>query len=173
MELTQQVGSRLRELRVERNLSLSALARRSGVGKGTLSELEAGRRNATLETLYALTTALGIPLTAVLGPEPARAPLSGRAVDAVLVERYEDSAATTEIYRIRIRTGVVQESDGHPSGTEEHLIVLSGTARVGAASAPVEAGPGEHAHWPADIPHVYAAVSGNVEAILTVRYPAR
>ncbi|MEU6106479.1 helix-turn-helix transcriptional regulator, partial [Streptomyces flaveolus] len=147
MELAQQVGSRLRELRVERNLSLSALARRSGVGKGTLSELEAGRRNATLETLYALTTALGTPLTAVLGPDPARAPLSGRAVDAVLVERYEDPAAITEIYRIRIRTGAVQESDAHPSGTEEHLIVLSGTARVGAASAPVEAGPGEHAHW--------------------------
>ncbi len=63
MELAQEVGARLRRLRQDRGLSLSELARRSGVGKGTLSELETGQRNPTLETLYALTTALEAPLS--------------------------------------------------------------------------------------------------------------
>ncbi|HEY9293380.1 MAG TPA: helix-turn-helix transcriptional regulator, partial [Microlunatus sp.] len=49
------VGRRLREVRVSRGLSLSELARQAGIGKGSLSEIETGRRNPTLETLYALT----------------------------------------------------------------------------------------------------------------------
>ncbi len=61
MTLADQVGRRVRELRIERRLSLSEPARRSGVGKATLSELESGRRNPALETMYALTTALETP----------------------------------------------------------------------------------------------------------------
>src|SRR4051812_41709202 len=56
------VGQRLRRLREERGLSLSALARAAGLGKATLSGLEHGTRNPTLETLYAVAGALGVPL---------------------------------------------------------------------------------------------------------------
>jgi transcriptional regulator with XRE-family HTH domain len=179
MELNEQVGRRLRQLRVERKLSLSELARRSGLGKATLSELESGQRNPTLETLYAVTTALGVPVSAALavplsamttlgGP---RAGVSGEAVTAVLTERYEDDTAVTDVFRIRIRAGAVQESAAHIPGTQEHLLVLGGTARVGDPAAPLTAGPGAHAHWAADRPHLYSAPDGDVEAVLFVRYP--
>ena len=59
-------GARIRQLRTERGLSLSALAAAAGIGKGTLSELEGGRRNPTLETLYAVAGPLGVPLAALL-----------------------------------------------------------------------------------------------------------
>lgn len=172
MDPARQVGTRLRDLRAGRGLSLSELARRSGIGKGTLSELEAGRRNPTLETLYALTSALGLPLSAVLSV-PMSAPISGDAVEAVLTERFEDGAAVSEVYRIRIRAGTVQESAPHTPGSTEHIIVLAGTARVGAATAPRTVGPGGHARWAADVPHLYAAPDEPVEAILLVRHPAR
>jgi XRE family transcriptional regulator, regulator of sulfur utilization len=45
------VGARIRALRTERGLSLSALAAAAGIGKGSLSELETGHRNPTLDTL--------------------------------------------------------------------------------------------------------------------------
>lgn len=191
MELNEQVGLRLRQLREERGLSLSGLARQSGAGKATLSELEAGRRNPTLETLYALTTALGVPLSAVLTdeggtphapaapgvplsavltPGEARAGISGEAVTAVLTERFEDAGAVTDVFRIRIRAGAVQESAAHIAGTEEDLLVLGGTAVVGDPAAPQTAGPGGHAHWTADRPHFYSAPHGDVEAVLFVRY---
>ncbi|MFF7183191.1 helix-turn-helix domain-containing protein [Streptomyces sp. NPDC008121] len=172
MELAAHVGSRLRELRKVRGWSLSELARRSGIGKGTLSELESGGRNPTLETLYALTTALGTPLSTVLqGFAPTTAGISGQAVDAVLTERLEDDAAVTETYRIRIRAGIIQESAAHTPGTTEHIIVLAGTARVGPRTAPVTVGPGRHSGWAADVPHLYHAPSTDAEALLTVRYP--
>src|SRR4051794_34706213 len=172
MDLAAQVGRQLRELRVGKGLSLSELARRSKIGKGTLSELESGRRNPTLETLYALTTALGVPLSTALSPAAARAGISGSAVDAVLMERFEDDTAATEIFRVRIRAGTVQESAAHAPGAEEHIIVLAGTARVGDASSPLMVGPGGHGAWSADVPHLYGAPNGDVQAVLTVRYPA-
>lgn len=98
MGLNEDVGRRLRALRQDMDVSLSELSRRSGVGKGTLSELESGRRNPTLETLYALTTALGRPLSAVLSdPLPGGAlPGTGQASRAAPSRRYCWSGTRTE-----------------------------------------------------------------------------
>ncbi|MFC9294143.1 helix-turn-helix domain-containing protein [Streptomyces sp. NPDC057011] len=170
--LAAQVGARVRALRTERGVSLSELARRSRIGKGTLSELESGRRNPTLETLYALTTALEVPLSTALHTTGLPAEISGAAVDAVLTERFEDASVVTETYRVRIRAGSAQESAAHTPGTTEHIVVLAGTARVGPLHSPaLSVGPGEHATWAADVPHLYEAPAGDVEALLVVRYP--
>ncbi|NEC68101.1 XRE family transcriptional regulator [Streptomyces sp. SID9727] len=172
MGLNEDVGRRLRALRHGMDVSLSELARRSGVGKGTLSELESGRRNPTLETLYALTTALGRPLSAVLSdPAPDGAGVSGSAVTAVLIERYEDGEAVTDVFRVTIRAGAVQESEAHVPGTSESLMVLAGTAVVGRPDDLSTVGPGASARWRADVPHVYGAPDGDVQGILFVRCP--
>lgn len=176
MSLNDEVGRRLKRLRHDGDLSLSELSRRSGVGKGTLSELETGRRNPTLETLYALTTVLGCPLSAVLddpapGVTAGAGGVTGSAVTAVLLERYEDEGAATDVFRITITEGATQESAAHAPHTTESLMVLSGTAVVGLPDAPQTAEPGGHAHWPADAPHFYSAPDGEVQGILFVRYP--
>ncbi|MEW2129836.1 XRE family transcriptional regulator [Streptomyces sp. NPDC005435] len=173
MDLAAGVGLRVRELREARGMSLSELARRSKIGKGTISELESGRRNPTLETLYALTAALKVPLSTALRDLAPPARISGRVVEAVLVERFEADASVTETYRVRLRSGAAQESAAHSPGTTEHLIVLTGTARVGRLTDPVLVGPGAHATWPADVPHLYEAPAGDVEALLVVRHPQR
>ncbi|MFD6548653.1 helix-turn-helix domain-containing protein [Streptomyces sp. NPDC058398] len=171
MDLAAGVGSRLKELREARRLSLSELARRSKIGKATLSELESGRRNPTLETLYALTKALEVPLSSVLHDLEPPARISGDAVDAVLLDRFEADTGVTETYRIRIRAGATQQSAAHAPDTTEHIIVLTGTALVGEAAAPVLIGPGMHAAWAADTPHLYRAPTADVEAVLLVRHP--
>jgi transcriptional regulator with XRE-family HTH domain len=53
-------GQRLRQLRVERALSLRALAERSGVAFDTINKLELGHRPARLMTLRKLAEALGV-----------------------------------------------------------------------------------------------------------------
>ena len=55
----------MRVLREARGISLSALARSAGVGKATLSGLENGTRNPTLETMYAIAAALSVPMSAL------------------------------------------------------------------------------------------------------------
>ncbi len=53
-------GHRLRQLRVERALSLRALAQRSGVAFDTINKLELGHRPARLVTIRKLAEALGV-----------------------------------------------------------------------------------------------------------------
>ena len=49
-------------------LSLTELAKRAGIAKSTLSQLENGTGNPSLETLWALGTALGVPLSRLIDP---------------------------------------------------------------------------------------------------------
>jgi transcriptional regulator with XRE-family HTH domain len=53
-------GQRLRQLRVERALSLRALAQRSGVAFDTINKLELGHRPARLVTIRKLAQALDV-----------------------------------------------------------------------------------------------------------------
>jgi transcriptional regulator with XRE-family HTH domain len=53
-------GQTLRELRVERALSLRALAQRSGVAFDTINKLELGHRPARLVTIRKLADALDV-----------------------------------------------------------------------------------------------------------------
>jgi transcriptional regulator with XRE-family HTH domain len=53
-------GQRLRQLRVQRALSLRALAQRSGVAFDTINKLELGHRPARLVTIRKLADALGV-----------------------------------------------------------------------------------------------------------------
>jgi transcriptional regulator with XRE-family HTH domain len=53
-------GERLRELRVERALTLRALGERSGVAYDTINKLELGRRPAHASTVRKLADSLGV-----------------------------------------------------------------------------------------------------------------
>ncbi|MDI1451704.1 helix-turn-helix transcriptional regulator [Polyangium sp. 6x1] len=54
------IGRRVRDLRLGRNMSLDAMARVAHVSKTHLSNLEQGRVNAKVETLFAIAGALGV-----------------------------------------------------------------------------------------------------------------
>jgi transcriptional regulator with XRE-family HTH domain len=64
------VGSRLRTLRNERDMSMRALARASGLSTNALSMIERGRTSPSVSTLYKLAEALGVPITAFFRLEP-------------------------------------------------------------------------------------------------------
>ena len=173
------MGARIRALRLQRGLSLSRLAAASGLGKATLSGLEAGTRNARLETLYAVAAQLGVPLGALLGEPgqgvPGSAPrVEGDAVTGTLLRSFADPGVTTELYRLDVRPGAVQASPAHAAGTREHLLVFRGTLRVGALGGEVDVGPGGFVTLATDVPHTYAAVGAEpVEAALVIRHPVR
>ena len=59
--LATQIAAALRRERARAGVSLTELARRAGIAKSTLSQLESGSGNPSVETLWALGTALGVP----------------------------------------------------------------------------------------------------------------
>ncbi len=58
------VGSRLRELRLERNFSIRALAERSGLNVNTFSLIENNKTSPSVGTLRQIAAALEVPITA-------------------------------------------------------------------------------------------------------------
>lgn len=64
------VGGMLRQLRQERNMSMRALARASGLSTNALSMIERSRTSPSVSTLYKLADALGVPITAFFRLEP-------------------------------------------------------------------------------------------------------
>lgn len=68
--LSVDVGTRLRELRQERGKSMRALARMSGLSTNALSMIERGLTSPSVSTLYKISEALGIPITAFFRSAP-------------------------------------------------------------------------------------------------------
>ncbi len=173
------LGVNLRARRDEQGISLSELARRSGIAKGTLSQLESGAGNPTIETVFSLSNALGVPVSALLSEPPASdlvlvrsadvEALSGAAVDLRMLRRLESPGSLFEVYDQRIRPGEVQHSSGHP-GTEHHVI-LTGRVRITARDRSQELGPGDYLAFRANGPHEYEALDGEVRSVLLLEYP--
>src|ERR1700722_15266234 len=65
-----QVATSLRRERHRAGLSLTEVARRAGIDKSTLSQLESGTGNPSLETLWAICVALDGPFSRLPGPPP-------------------------------------------------------------------------------------------------------
>jgi transcriptional regulator with XRE-family HTH domain len=161
------VGARIRARRQAEGVSLAELGRRSGVARATLTELEAGTGNPTLETLYALANALGVPLSDLITepPSPVRVVRAGEgpfvrgtALEGRLVERVRLAGGVLELFSLRMLAGRTHRSGPHPAGTREHLLVHAGRARVGPVGAPAELGPGDLVVFDATEPHEYAAL---------------
>lgn len=171
------VGGRIKHLRQMRGFTLSELARRASLGKGTLSELESGRRNPTLETLYSLTEPLGVGLADLL--EPARVEgqvvVPGEATDpvqAVLLDVVDTvEGARVEIYRLTLTGHGTRRSPSHGIGVIEQLTIISGTAVVGPVGRERTIGTGETATWVSDTEHSFRATGGPAVGVLVITGP--
>jgi transcriptional regulator with XRE-family HTH domain len=170
-----QIGSNVRELRRRAGLPALELARRSGVARNTLTALEAGRGNPTVDTLYALADALGAPLSALLEPPPSGAQViragegtqvEGAALDARLLETVRRGELLAEVYAIRFHAGKARHAPPHPLGVEERLHLHTGRVRVGPQEAPIELGPGDYARYSGAVPHLYEALEGDAAGTL-------
>ncbi|WP_084499512.1 helix-turn-helix domain-containing protein [Brevibacterium album] len=160
------LAAALRRERERMGLSLSETAKRAGVGKSTLSQLENGNGNPSIETLWALATALGVQLSRLIAP--AREPLSvirlGEGI-ALPSSASEYSAtlltacppgARRDVFQIRMEPGAPREAQPHPPGTVEHLIVCAGSLTLTADGDTVTLFAGDYARHAGDVPHTYS-----------------
>ncbi|MGW5470550.1 helix-turn-helix domain-containing protein [Streptomyces chartreusis] len=157
------VGARIRQARLAHGTSLRALAREIGVSASLVSQIENGKSQPSVSTLYAITTALGIsieslfdagegtaatavtaPVTALTaGPGTAPGTASNPAPGTVLHalasfaadpgRRIGPVVTPDEREVLELDSGVVWERLGHVPGT--HVDFLQVTYRPGGASS--------------------------------------
>jgi transcriptional regulator with XRE-family HTH domain len=79
-DLNQRIAERVRDLRASRELTLDALAERSGVSRSMISLIERGESSPTAVLLDRLATGLGVSLASLFdAPRPAADPVARRA----------------------------------------------------------------------------------------------
>jgi transcriptional regulator with XRE-family HTH domain len=178
-EVIRAVAANVRALRVARGMSLGDLASASGAGKATLSRIEAGRANPTVDTLYALADALGVPfgaLTAEAAPAARHVragdvPRVGGSVEARVLTQIA-GGALVEALEITFPAGQLRSSSPHPAGVTEHLLLIDGRLRAGPVDAPTDLDAGDVLRFAGDVAHSYAAIGDDpARAIVLMAYP--
>ena len=83
------IGAQVRDFRERRKLSVSELARLSGLSAGMLSKVESGQTSSSLSTLRSLAAALGVPVTTLFRKfEEARDAIFVRDGGGLRIERH-------------------------------------------------------------------------------------
>ena len=159
-----QLAANVRRLRIARHLSLSELARATGIGKATLSSIENGRANPTVGTLAAVAQVLGVQVAELL-EEPELGEISVvrvRAVDG------PERRITDGVRELALAPHQRHESPPGASGAREELFVAEGRLVAGPAERITELAQGDYASFPADVGRVYetAARAARVLAIV-------
>src|ERR687897_485702 len=63
------VASNVRALRMQADMTLADVAAAAGLGKSTLAQLESGKANPSVETLWAICAALQVPFARIVEEE--------------------------------------------------------------------------------------------------------
>ncbi|WP_268220486.1 helix-turn-helix domain-containing protein [Streptomyces sp. EMB24] len=174
------IAAALRRERTRAGLSLSGLAKRAGIAKSTLSQLEAAGGNPSMETLWALAVALGVPFSALVEP-PAPMVQVIRAGEGPAVGSDRSSYVATllsasppgarrDIYAVDLEPGTVRDSDPHIPGTVEHVVVSAGRVTAGPTGEQVELGVGDYMAYRGDVPHRYEALEPGTKFVLIMQH---
>lgn len=179
-ELAALVGRNLRRLRTRRGHSLERLAKLSGVSRAMLSQIETGKSAPTINLLWKVATALGVPFATLMNGQEARGTtvmLRDRAKILTSSDGRFSSRALfpfsgerkVEFYELRLGPNHREDADPHAPGTLENLVVAQGTIEIIAGrDAPQVLGEGDAIVFDADVPHSYRNLRASEAVIYLV-----
>ncbi|QSH41087.1 XRE family transcriptional regulator [Lentisphaerota bacterium ZTH] len=178
------IGQNVKKQRLEQNMSLEKLARKSGVSKAMLSQIESEKVNPTIATMWKIAHALKSDFNLLLKGE-------GERVRKFHVNRHEDltsldtdcsgvhinvlspisMAEDLELYTLTLQPGGKLDSSPHYRGTEEFLTVLTGSVKVTAGDKSTILNEGDLINFDCDVEHSIENAAEEVSmAYLVVRF---
>lgn len=174
------LAANLRRLRIARHLSLSELSRATTISKATLSSIENGRANPTVDTLAGLAGALRVSIAELLeelplgeirivrGAQARVTQLDGipqRALDELRVD------GELRVAEVSLPARGARELEARSAGSRAHLVVLEGKLIAGPVERITELAAGDYASFPTDVPHVYETGREPARALLLSQSP--
>jgi transcriptional regulator with XRE-family HTH domain len=164
--LTGIVGANLRRLRTKRGLSLERLAKASGVSRAMLSQIELGQSTPTINVLWKIARALGVPFSTLISDQSLGGTSLILAARAKVLTSHDgsftsralfpfDVPRTVEFYEITLAPLATEHADPHPPGTVENLVVTSGTLEMVVGTERHQLSTGDAILFDADVPHQY------------------
>lgn len=166
------VGSRLRALRQQRQITLAELSTETGISVSTLSRLESGDRRPNLELLLPLARAHGVTLDELVDAPPTGDPR----IHLRPITRHDMTmlpltrrAGGIQAYKIVIPASSRRgEPDLQTHEGYEWLYVLNGRLRLILGEHDLVLSPGEAAEFDTRVPHWFGVVGDDPVEFLSL-----
>lgn len=177
---TNHLAQSVRAHRESRGFSIGTLSQMAGISKTSLSKIEAGQGNPSLEVLNRIANALNVPVGSLFGEEKHSQVHIIRQSEGQVVT--SDSGLTSRtllvdgrshrmsIYEMHVPAHASYRALAHLPGTQEFLFCLEGDMSLGPEEQEVHLQPGDAICFAADLPHTYTSING-ARALLVMQYP--
>lgn len=166
-EIDQNVGERLREARRRQKLSIKAIAEKSNLSTGLISQIERGQTTPSLRSLRVLSSALDVPMSQLFDQSS-----SANSGEQYIVRRHNRSllklsghvmkellspstASQFEVYEVTLKPGGESGPNSYTHAGEKAGIVLSGILELWLEDSPYRVHEGDVCQFAGEIPHRY------------------
>ncbi len=180
----EQIGLRIRKLRIERNLTQEKLAEDAGLTKGYLSKIENSKNSPPVSTLLSLAKAMGVDINAIFSEHESTTRITHLKVgERQAIARngtafgysYEPLAAKfpnrrMEPYILTFPVGVEAKTPFQHKG-EEFVLVLKGTMRFIFEDKEFVVEEGDSIYFDASVPHHGVCEGKETVTCVMVIYP--
>jgi quercetin dioxygenase-like cupin family protein len=157
--------------------SLETFATFSGLGKKKLDELARGDMVPTLNHIWKIANALGVPFGSLVSPKKNRGEVVLRKTAKQVITSADggftsrallphDNQRLVEFYELTIASKHIAQSEAHSAGTLESIVVVRGEVEITAGKEPPQRlEEGDAMIFEGDVPHSYRNL-GTSEALL-------
>jgi transcriptional regulator with XRE-family HTH domain len=165
------VRRRLRELRLERGMTLQQVAERASIDVSTLSRLEAGKRRLALDHLAGLAAALGVTADELLLSAPTEDPrvrVRPQTFNDLTMWPLSRRGPASGPHAFKILVHATRRTPPDPLPVHEGhdwLYVLDGRLRLVLGDHEHTIEPGEAVEFATWTPHWFGAIDGPVELL--------
>lgn len=174
------VAKNIKRLREENKLSMEELAKLSGVSKSMLAQVERGKGNPTLSTLWKISNGMKVPFDALtMRPKTPYEIVKTSDIQPLLedngkVKNYsifpDNENRRFAVYYLELEPGSYWQSDPHLRGTTEYITVFGGTLEIEADDHHFIISKGESLRFKGDTTHSYRNCSDQTVILHMILY---
>lgn len=165
------IGSKLKDIRNSRSLSLEEVSKLTGVSKAMLGQIERGQSNPTVSTLWKIATGLKVSFSLFIDENKDELKIIDKKDISPIIEDNNkmrlypifpfDANKGFEIFTIELEPGCNHVSTPHNEGVEEYIIVTEGQLQIILGEELLMLEKGNSIRFMANKVHIYRNISRN------------
>lgn len=180
MDINEIIGTNIQTLRNQQNLSIGQLAEKTGLSKAVISQIEKGKSNPTINTIWKLASALHVPYSAILETQNVQATkVAYKDLIPQLDEEghyriscyYSTSQERNfELFLLELDPDTKHTTSGHTKASQEYIVIKKGKLSLITGENDYILEEGDSLFFDASLPHTYTNLSNHITEIICINY---